>query len=91
MGFTSLSATSLKQVVAEVLDTNPVIIERLRNYRATKEEIGIAEAGYYPTLDLRSSAGKKRVGQFSGDVAEEIENQTYSVFQNSLILRQNIF
>ncbi len=91
IGISNLSAASLKQVVAEVLDTNPVIIERLRNYRATKEEIGIAEAGYYPTLDLQSSAGRKRVGQFSGDVAVEIENQTYDVFQNSLILRQNIF
>ncbi len=91
LGFTPLSATSLKQVVAEVLDTNPVIIERLRNYRATKEEIGIAQAGYYPTLDLQSSAGKKYVGQFSGDVTEEISNQSYNVFQNALVLRQNIF
>lgn len=84
----SLSATTtLKEVVGEVLDTNPVIIERLRNYRATKEEIGIAEAGYYPTLDAQSSIGRKYTGRFSGDGV----NETYSVFQNSLILRQNIF
>ncbi len=87
----TLSATTLKQIVAEVLDTNPVIIERLKNYRATKEEIGIAEAGYYPTLDFESSVGKKYVGRLSGDVAEDIANESYSVFQNSLILRQNIF
>lgn len=87
IALTPLSATTLKQVVSEVLDSNPIVIERLRNYRATKEEVGIAEAGYYPTLDLQSAAGKKYTGRVSDVVAEE----TYNVFQNSLILRQNIF
>jgi len=83
----TLSATSLKQVVSEVLDSNPVVMERLKNYRATKEEIGIAEAGYYPTLDLQSSVGKKYTGRIANDVA----NETYDVFQNSLVLRQSVF
>ena len=87
----SLYATSLKQVVGEVLDTNPIVIERLKNYRAVKEEIGIAEAGYYPKVDLQSGVGKKHAGRLSGDVAEDIAHQTYTVFQNSLVLRQNIF
>lgn len=87
MSISTLPATSLKTVVSDVLDSNPVVMERLRNYKATREEVDIAEAGYYPTLDLRSSVGKKYTGRISGDVAEE----TYDVFQNSLILRQNIF
>ncbi len=89
LAFTTLGATTLKNVVAQTLESNPIIKERLQNYRATREEIGIAEAGYYPTLDLQSSMGRKATGRVSGssDVAEE----TYSVFQNSLILRQNIF
>jgi len=82
-----LSATTLKDVVSEVLDTNPVILERLKNYRATREEIGIAEAGYYPTVDIQSSVGKKYTGRLSNDGV----NETYDVFQNSLILRQNLF
>ncbi len=86
MGISNLPATSLKQVVAEVLDTNPIITERLRNYRATREEVNIADAGYYPTLDLQSSVGRKYTGNFSGTPEE-----TYDVFQNSLVLRQNIF
>ncbi len=40
LGFSPLSATSLKQVVTEVLDTNPVIIERLRNYRVDQYLVG---------------------------------------------------
>jgi adhesin transport system outer membrane protein len=84
-----MSATTLQSVVSQTLDSNPIIQERLQNYRATREEVGIAEAGYYPTLDLQSSVGRKTTGRVSGssDVAEE----TYNVFQNSLILRQNIF
>ena len=80
-------ANTLKDAVRDVLDTNPIIKERLRNYNATQEEINIADAGYYPTLDLQSSAGKKYTGRISNDVAQE----TYDVFQNSLVLRQNIF
>ena len=87
LGMSSVEATSLKDVVAEVLDTNPIIIERLRNYKATREEVSIADAGYYPTLNLQSSFGKKYDGRVTSRVAKATEN----VFQNSLILRQNIF
>ncbi len=87
MSMSNLQANSLKTVVNNVLDTNPVVMERLRNYNATREEVDIAEAGYYPTLDLQVAAGKKYTGRVSGDVAED----TYDVFQNSLILKQNLF
>jgi len=82
----TVSATTLRDAVREVLDTNPIVKERLKNYNATREEIGIADAGYYPTLDLQSSVGKKYTGRFSS-----VEEETYDVFQNSLVLRQNLF
>ena len=82
-----VSADTLKDVVGSVLDTNPIVKERLRNYNATKAEIGIAEAGYYPTVNLESAVGRKMTGRIDSDIA----NQTYNVFQNSLILKQNIF
>jgi len=87
MSIHTLQANSLKTVVSEVLDSNPIVMERLRNYNATKEEIDIAAAGYYPTLDLQSGVGQKYTGRISNDVAQE----TYDVFQNSLMLRQNLF
>jgi len=78
---------SLKSVVASVLDSSPIVFERLKNYRNTRANIDLAEAGYLPTLDLKLSKGHKRVGDFNGDILKN----NYSVFQNSLILRQNIF
>ena len=82
-----VSADTLKDVVGSVLDTNPIVKERLRNYNAKKAEIGIAEAGYYPTVNFETAVGRKTTGRIDSDIA----NQTYSVFQNSLILKQNIF
>lgn len=84
---TSASSITLKEVVKEVLETNPVVQERLRNYRATRSEIGIAEAGYYPSLDLQIAVGKESKGRYSNDVTE----QSFDIFQNSLVMRQNIF
>ena len=86
-GISHAGTISLKDVVAEVLDTNPIIVERLRNYKATREEVKIADAGYYPTLDLQSSFGKK----YDGRLTSKVLNTTENVFQNSLILRQNVF
>ncbi len=40
-----LNAQTLQTTVKEVLSTNPVVIERLKNYNATKEDITSAESG----------------------------------------------
>ena len=87
LGAVHITADTLKNVVSSVLDTNPIVNERLKNYEATKSDIDIAKAGYYPTLDLKSSSGRKTTGKIDNNVVSE----TYNVFQNSLILRQNIF
>ena len=82
---TLLSAQNLKKSVKEVLSTNPVILERLKNYNATKEDITIAEAGYYPKLDLSIGVGKE-----DGETAAG-QDFDYSVYQNSLSYTHNIF
>jgi adhesin transport system outer membrane protein len=53
----SLCAQTLKDTVGEVISTNPVILERLKNYNALKEGITGAKAGYYPKVDLNLGAG----------------------------------
>ncbi len=83
----TVGAETLKEVVGHVLETNPVIKERLKNYNATKEEVAMADAGYYPTLDLQAAGGKKYTNRIHNDGLKE----TYDVFQSSLVLRQNIF
>jgi len=89
LGGINLSAVTLRDVVSQTLENHPIIRERLENYRATREEISIADAGYYPTIDLQSSVGRKATGRVSGSV--DVAEETYNVFQNSLTLRQNIF
>lgn len=81
----ALNAQNLKTTVQEVLTTNPIVLERLKNYNATKEDITVAEAGWYPKLDL--SLG---FGQEDGETAQG-EDFDYSVYQHSLSLTMNIF
>lgn len=83
---TAIFAQDLKTTVGEVLSTNPIILERLKNYNATKEDITAAKAGYYPKLDLIIGAGKE-----DGKSAATGEDFDYSVYQNSLSLTQNVF
>ncbi len=84
---TLLSAQDLEMTVNEVLSTNPIILERLMNYNSTKEDIAIAEAGYYPKLDLSIGAGYENTDGTSG-LNRPVD---FTVYQNSLKYTQNIF
>ncbi len=81
----NLTAQDLKTTVNEVLSTNPIILERLKNYNATKEDVTIAKADYYPKIDLSLGIGREDGETASG------QNFDYSVYQNSLTYTQNIF
>ncbi|MFA7610964.1 MAG: TolC family outer membrane protein [Sulfurimonas sp.] len=83
---TALYSQDLKTIISETLSTNPLVLEKLKNYNATKEDIVTAKADYYPKLDLILG-----VGQEDGKSATTQENFDYSVYQNSLSLTQNIF
>jgi len=80
-----LNAQNLKQTIEEVLTTNPIIQERLKNYNETKEDITIAEAGYYPKLDLSIGVG------FEDGKNAQGQKFDYDVYQGSLTLTQNVF
>jgi len=95
-----LLAQDLKTTLVEVIGTNPTIQERLKNYNATKEDIEIAEAGYYPTLDLSIGVGSEmnqkrtRYDGTTSLVDEDglsVDDSTLTVYQNSITLTQNIF
>lgn len=95
---TTLFALSLKDSVVEVLDSNPIIQERLKNFRATQQDLNVAESEYYPQLDLRSSVGYNSAGNIKDIVKadEEMYNhnvakQSYNNYEASLTLTQNIF
>jgi len=82
-----LGAITLKESVDEVIVTHPIVQERLKNYRAIREDINIADSEYLPQLDLRSAIGHKEVGLIASDINQE----GYDLYENSLILTQNLF
>ena len=86
----SLNAQNLKMTIEEVLETNPIIQERLKNYNATKEDITIAKAGYYPKLDLSIGVGMED-GENTDRPGSADTDFDFSVYQNSLALTINVF
>jgi adhesin transport system outer membrane protein len=87
LGAIGLQALTLKQSVSEVINTNPVVKERINNYRATQQDLKIAESEYLPSVDLRSGIGYKDAGNLN----DEIRDVNYEYYENSLKLTQNLF
>ena len=85
-----LSAEDIRTTVKEVLSTNPIVLERLKNYNSTKEDIDIAKAGYYPKLDLQLGIGYEHT-ELKDRPATPDGKFDFAVYDNSLTLTQNIF
>jgi len=64
----SLFSLTLQESVMEVLNTNPIVQERLKNYRATQQDLNIAESEYYPKVDFRAVAGTNHAGNLYNHV-----------------------
>jgi len=89
-----LEALTLKESIVEVMNTNPVVQERLRNYRATREDLNIAESEYLPVLDFRASLGYTKSGMLkngSSNWNHSVADQNYGNYESSLVLTQNLF
>lgn len=85
----NLNALTLNDVVDDALTTNPVVLERLKNYDKTVYDLKIAESGYSPTLDLISKFGYKySYDKYSNTATKDSGHHMY---QNSLTLTQNLF
>jgi len=85
-----LQGQSLQNSLGQVLENNPIILERLANYRETTKDIGIARAEYLPTLDLVSSIGFERTGNKNSHLISQ-EDKNLNYYENSLTLMWNIF
>ncbi|NOR58997.1 MAG: TolC family outer membrane protein [Sulfurimonas sp.] len=86
----SLSAQDLKLTVDEVLSTNPIVLERLKNYNATKEDIKSAKSGYYPKVDLSLGIGTEHTERRARPGVSDASFD-FSVYQNSLTYTHNLF
>ena len=94
----SLAASSLQENIVEVLNTNPVIQERLKNFRATQQDLNVAEAEYYPSVDLRASVGYNKAGDLKSgapgnddDFNHNVRESDYRNYESSLTVTQNLF
>ena len=83
----SLNALTLDEGVKEVLTTNPVVLERLHNYRATLEDLRTSESSYLPSLDYSASVAREH----SDNSNTGYEYKRLTAYQHSLTLTQNIF
>lgn len=85
--YASSSAITLNESVSEVINTHPQLKERIRNYRATKQDMSIADSDYLPSIDYTGAIGHKENGFFYDDVKRDGYNQ----YQNTLSLTWNLF
>jgi len=83
----TLFGITLKQSILDILNNNPIIQERLKNFRATQQDLTIAESEYYPVIDFRVSAGYTDAGILN----TKVNDSAYTSYETSLILTQNIF
>jgi len=88
---TSLNAQNLKLSVEEVLSTNPVVLERLQNYKSTQKDITTAKSGYYPKLDLNLGLGIEDTKKSNQARNAPDTTDYYHVYQNSLKYTHNLF
>jgi len=86
----SLQAQTLKNSVEEILFTNPILQERLKNYNSIKEDITTAKAGYYPKLDLTLGVGIETTDK-TFPTRNADTSSSFNVYQGSLTYSQNIF
>jgi len=91
--FTSiLLSDALYENIQEVLKTNPIVQERLKNFRATREDLNIATSEYYPTLDLRMVASYAKAGKDNQKILHNnVAKSQYESYESSLTFTQNIF
>ena len=94
------NALTLKETLNEVLETNPVVQERLKNLNETREDLNIAKSEWLPFLDYRGTIGINNGGDLKDSGSSSFnhsakafsgESNTYGNYTNSLKLTQNIF
>lgn len=87
----NLNALTLNEALDDALTSNPVVLERLKNYDKTIYDLKIAKSEYAPTLDFISKMGYKYNYDRYPSTSQAFSRQGYHMYQNSLVLTQNLF
>ena len=83
----SLNALTLQEGVDEVLSTNPIVLERLYNYKATLEDVRITESQYLPSLDYTATIARDT----TENTNTGFTSRSLNSYEHSLQLTQNLF
>lgn len=80
-------AVTLENTIQDVLKTNPKVLERINYFRSVKQDIGIAESGYYPKLDIVAGIGREK----TNNRGTLFNDKTLDREEAGIVLSQNIF
>ncbi len=80
-------ALTLQEAMMETIRSNPKILETVKNYNAVKEDVKIAKSDWFPKLNYYGGVGYEG----GKNTYNDYDWNNYSVFENSLILTQNVF
>lgn len=82
-----LEPISLNEILKDIIETNPEIIEAREHYKSVVEEMSIAKSGYYPKIGAEVSAGPEVTdGVDTNDKQEEL-----IATRTTAYLRQNLY
>ncbi len=80
-------ALTLNEALVLTLENDPVAMERIKNYNATREDVKIARAGYYPSIDIYAGIGYQDISNSDTGFNKSDEG----IYESSLVFSQNLF
>lgn len=85
----NVQAFTLKEALNDSLTTNPIILERLKNYDKTVYDLKIAKSEYAPSVDFVSKFGYEKT--LDKHTTAGFEQEGFHVYRNTLSITQNLF
>lgn len=80
------SVASMKDAAQRAVLKSPEVLSRWHAYREAEEEVGVAQGGFLPRVDLSAGTGRQARNQSDLNI-----DQSYSGSESSLSLRQMLF
>jgi len=83
----NVQAIEIEDYVTEVIQTHPLLLQRVHNYRQMVQDEKIAAAGWRPSLDLTATIGNYN----TNTPITNLEDKEYNSHNAELTLTQNIY
>lgn len=75
----------LRDAAQKAVSNNPEVQARVHAFNAAREEVGVAQGGYFPRVDVIASVGRERLRQ------PGIDSQSFNRSLNSIALTQMLW